>query len=125
MGIKVVGNRTYSYRRRKSKLGKNFVPTCFSAGIGKMGWSKLEDITSRLQEIVAQKDLLDLSNCSFSRFDERLPTTSLMVKKSHVYGREKDKEALVELLIRGGEAANGSPFSVISIIELRGMDRSL
>ncbi|KAJ6302909.1 hypothetical protein OIU77_016906 [Salix suchowensis] len=76
--------RTYSYRRRKSKLGKNFVPTCFSAGIGKMGWSKLEDITSRLQEIVAQKDLLDLSNCSFSRFDERLPTTSLMSSANNV-----------------------------------------
>ncbi|KAJ6777580.1 hypothetical protein OIU74_001541 [Salix koriyanagi] len=108
-----------SYRRRSSKLRKNLVPTCFAAGIGKVGWSKLEDITSRLQEIVAQKDLLDLSKCSFSRFDERLPTTSLMVKKSHVYGREKDKEALVELLIRGGEAANGSPFSKSSANNVR------
>lgn len=116
--------QTYSYRRRKSKLGKNLVPTCFAAVIGKVGWSKLEDITSRLQEIVAQKDLLDLSKCSFSRFDERLPTTSLMVKKSHVYGREKDKEALVELLIRGGEAANGSPFSVISIIGYGGVGKT-
>lgn len=117
-------SQTYRYKRRKSKLGKNLVPSCFSAGIGKMGWSKLEEITSRLQEIVAEKDLLDLSEWSLSRFNERLPTTSLMEEKPRVYGRGKDKEVLVELLMRGGEAANGSPFSVISIIGFGGVGKT-
>ncbi|XP_059638688.1 putative disease resistance RPP13-like protein 1 [Cornus florida] len=55
-----------------------------------------------------------------NRVRERLPTTSL-VDKTRVYGREKDKEAILELLLRG---ETSDEICVISIVGMGGVGKT-
>ncbi|CAK9140271.1 unnamed protein product, partial [Ilex paraguariensis] len=89
---------------------RKFIPTCctnFPRSVTlkiKMG-PKIEKITSRLQDIVKLKDDLDLRVTREARSGtERLPTTSL-VDEPRVYGREKAKQEILELLLKD-EASN-------------------
>ncbi|KAH9669050.1 putative disease resistance RPP13-like protein 1 [Citrus sinensis] len=90
--------------------------------------SKIEEVTGRLQSIIStQKDLLTMKNVisdgkSGINVGQRLPTTSL-VNEAEVYGREKDKEAIVELLLRDDSRADDG-FSVISIKGLGGVGKT-
>ncbi|KAF2319750.1 hypothetical protein GH714_018523 [Hevea brasiliensis] len=61
--------------------------------------SKIKRITARLDEINEQKDVLLLGEGGrrTNQIRERLPTTSL-VNEAQVYDRDKDKEAMIELL---------------------------
>ncbi|KAH9670464.1 putative disease resistance protein [Citrus sinensis] len=89
--------------------------------------SKIKGITARLQDIIStQKGLLDSKNVisvGKSRdVGQRLPTTSL-VNEAKVYGREKDKEAIVELLLRDDLRADDG-FPVISINGMGGVGKT-
>ncbi|KDO38230.1 hypothetical protein CISIN_1g039283mg, partial [Citrus sinensis] len=90
--------------------------------------SQIEDVTARLQSIIStQKDLLTMKNVisdgkSRINVGQRLPTTSL-VNEDEVYGREKDKEAIVELLLRDDLRADDG-FSVVSIKGLGGVGKT-
>ncbi|KAH9734050.1 putative disease resistance protein [Citrus sinensis] len=90
--------------------------------------SEIEDVTARLQSIIStQKDLLTMKNVisdgkSRINVGQRLPTTSL-VNEADVYGRKKDKEAIVELLLRDDLRADDG-FSVISIKGLGGVGKT-
>ncbi|RVW93006.1 putative disease resistance RPP13-like protein 1 [Vitis vinifera] len=91
-----------------SKL-RSLIPSCctsFTPNSIKFNaemWSKFKKITAGLQEISAQKNDLHLTeNIAGKRSTktgEILPTTSL-VDESRVYGRETDKAAIVNLLLR-------------------------
>ncbi|KAL6327671.1 hypothetical protein AAG906_022611 [Vitis piasezkii] len=91
-----------------SKL-RSLIPSCctsFTPNSIKFNaemWSKIKKITAGLQEISAQKNDLHLTeNIAGKRSTktrEILPTTSL-VDESRVYGRETDKAAIVNLLLR-------------------------
>ena len=89
-----------------SKLRK-FIPTCcvgltpssimFDANMR----SKIEDINTRLQEIVTKKNGLQLTENTGGRnrtTRSRDPATYL-VNKDHMYGRDEDKKAIVDLLL--------------------------
>uniref|UniRef100_A0A5B6ZY34 Putative disease resistance RPP13-like protein 1 n=1 Tax=Davidia involucrata TaxID=16924 RepID=A0A5B6ZY34_DAVIN len=89
--------------------------------------SKIEDITSRLQDIETQKNVLDLKvnilggvRSNNTVREMYLPTTSL-VDESSVYGREKDKEAILELL--RGESSDEN-VSVIPILGMGGVGKT-
>ncbi|KAM7266867.1 hypothetical protein ACFE04_009033 [Oxalis oulophora] len=60
--------------------------------------SKLEQITIRLEQIVKYKNDLGLMENSNAKLEERQPTTSL-VDQSRIYGRDADKERIVQLLL--------------------------
>ncbi|KAL6327686.1 hypothetical protein AAG906_022626 [Vitis piasezkii] len=91
-----------------SKL-RSLIPSCctsFTPNAIKFNaemWSKIKKITARLQEISAQKNDLHLreniAGESSTKTREILPTTSL-VDESRVYGRETDKAAIANLLLR-------------------------
>ncbi|KAH7576042.1 hypothetical protein JRO89_XS02G0281300 [Xanthoceras sorbifolium] len=86
--------------------------------------SKIKEITKRLQEITDEKNELKLIANSEERPNKvregRIPTTSL--KEAHVYGREKDQEAIIELLLKNESNEDG--LSVIPIVGMGGVGKT-
>lgn len=90
---------TTKFRKLIPSCCTNFSPRTMK--FDHMMAAKIEDVTIRLQEIEKQKDLLDLKENSAGKsrkVRQRLPTTSL-VNEAKVYGRDKEKEETVELLL--------------------------
>ncbi|XP_075643814.1 putative disease resistance RPP13-like protein 1 isoform X1 [Castanea sativa] len=87
--------------------------------------SKIKEIDTRLQEIVTQKNNLELrENAGLGRTGAtrpRVPTTSL-VNEGHTHGREEDKKAIVKLLL-SGESSNAQ-LSVIPILGMGGIGKT-
>ncbi|XP_024040906.1 putative disease resistance RPP13-like protein 1 [Citrus clementina] len=119
-----------SSRTRTSKFQK-LIPTCCttftpqSIQFDYAIMSKIKEINYRFQDIVTQKDSLGLnvSSAGRSRKDrQRLPTTSL-VTEAKVYGRETEKNEIVELLLRD-DLRNDGEFSVIPIIGMGGLGKT-
>ncbi|XP_044479420.1 putative disease resistance RPP13-like protein 1 [Mangifera indica] len=83
------------------------------------------EINTRLQDIATEKDRLGPVKNSEGRFDkvkQKLPTYSL-VNEANVYGREEDKEAIPETLLRDYFTGDGVP--VISIAGMGGIGKLL
>ncbi|XP_059653262.1 putative disease resistance RPP13-like protein 1 [Cornus florida] len=91
--------------------------------------SKIEEMNARLEEIAMQRNDMGLKEIGggmrYERVRERLPSTSL-VDKSCVYGREKDKEAILELLLLRGESetSDDETISVIPIVGMGGVGKT-
>ncbi|KAM3685996.1 hypothetical protein ACJW31_11G163000 [Castanea mollissima] len=87
--------------------------------------SKIKEIDTRLQEIVTQKNNLELrENAGLGRTGAtrpRVPTTSL-VNEGHTHGREEDKKAIVKLLL-SGESSNAQ-LSIIPILGMGGIGKT-
>ncbi|RVW63159.1 putative disease resistance RPP13-like protein 1 [Vitis vinifera] len=90
--------------------------------------SKIEEITARLQDISAQKNDLDLREIAGGWSDRKrkraqiLPTTSLVVE-SDVYGRETDKAAIVDMLLKH-DPSSDDEVSVIPIVGMGGIGKT-
>ncbi|CAK9154014.1 unnamed protein product, partial [Ilex paraguariensis] len=107
---------------------RSFLPTCcsnFQRSVGlkiKLG-PKIEEITARLEDIAKQRDALGLKvNPEVRSNTETERTTTSLVVESHVYGREKDKQEILELLLNN-ESSNDEP-SVISIVGMGGLGKT-
>ncbi|GLT25981.1 hypothetical protein SLA2020_010770 [Shorea laevis] len=84
--------------------------------------SKIKGITDRLKNIKARRDALDLkiedgTNRAVTR---RTPTTG--VSESHVFGREKDKDAILQKLLINEDGTKC--FSVIPIVGMGGLGKT-
>ena len=92
----------------------------------KMG-SKIKDITRRLEEILARKDEFGLEKVpavTQSIIWERPLTTSL-VYEPEVYGRDADKEIIIDLLlIDVPDPAYQTNVSVVPIVAMGGMGKT-
>ncbi|XP_028954175.2 putative disease resistance RPP13-like protein 1 [Malus domestica] len=77
--------------------------------------TKIEEILERLSFIVEQRDALDLKRGSRHKISQTLLSTSL-VEGSDVYGRDHDKETIIQLLL-----SNDVTCSKIGIIPIVGM----
>lgn len=97
------------FNSKKSKVQKLLIPTCCTSltprtvKFNHSLESMLGEINSRLLEMSQQKSDLGLNynnggRFKFNRMRERMPTTSL-VDESRVYVREKDKQAILDLLL--------------------------
>ncbi|KAH9750228.1 putative disease resistance RPP13-like protein 1 [Citrus sinensis] len=115
--------RTSKFRKLIPPCCTTFTPQSIQFDYGLM--SKIKEINSRFQEIVTQKNLLDLKESSAGgskKASQRLETTSL-VTEAKVYGRETEKKDVVELLLRD-DLSNDGGFSVIPIIGMGGMGKT-
>ncbi|GLT33431.1 hypothetical protein SLA2020_080250 [Shorea laevis] len=89
--------------------------------------SKVKDITVRFQRIEANISSLNLVRSAMRTGDmshkvttERLQTTSLL--EQHVYGRENDKEAILQILL--SDEGRHEPYSVIPIVGMGGIGKT-
>lgn len=110
-----------------SKVPK-FFPSCFT-GLNPGGCefssqmgSRVKRITAKFEEIIEQKKMLNLVETEGGRrvkkTMERLQSTSLV--ESQVYGREKDKDVILELLVEDEIGEVG----VLSIVGMAGVGKT-
>ncbi|KAB1221671.1 putative disease resistance RPP13-like protein 1 [Morella rubra] len=86
--------------------------------------SKIKEISTRFKVLIAQKGELSLNENVDRRSDSvrrRLPPTSL-VNEARVYGREKDKKAVLELLL--SEKCSDVEVSVLPIVGMGGIGKT-
>nr|XP_043611719.1 putative disease resistance RPP13-like protein 1 [Erigeron canadensis] len=125
-----------STRASCSKLSK-FVPTCCTNNFsprnfmyGRKIRSKLDEVNTRLDELVEQKNKLGLDlnvkleRSNKNKSDVRFHQTS-SVNESKVLGRENDKEALIGRLLGNEEASsNQKVISVVSVVGMGGLGKT-
>ncbi|XP_052113210.1 putative disease resistance RPP13-like protein 1 [Arachis duranensis] len=83
--------------------------------------TRIEEIIARLEDIAKHKDILRLEKIAAKNMSGRIPSTSL-VKKSDIFvGRDKERDAIVNLLL--DDAYNGE-LSVIPIVGMGGIGKT-
>ncbi|CAH1440667.1 unnamed protein product [Lactuca virosa] len=99
----------------------NFTPR--NIMYGQQMSSKLEEITTKLHDLVDQKNDLGLNvNVERSNITERRLEQTSLVDESKIMGREGDKEALLEKLL-GNEECDEN-VSIVSIIGMGGIGKT-
>jgi hypothetical protein len=100
----------------------SFTPTAVRINM-RLG-SEMEKITDRFNKMVKLKDDLKLSETVGRRSSTTRQTvaTTPVVTEAHVYGREKDKEALLQFLV--GEKRSDAQLSVLPIHGMGGMGKT-
>ncbi|KAL5133113.1 putative disease resistance RPP13-like protein 1 [Glycine soja] len=83
--------------------------------------SKLEDIVVTLESHLKLKESLDLKESAVENLSWKAPSTSLE-DGSHIYGREKDKEAIIKLLSE--DNSDGREVSVVPIVGMGGVGKT-
>ncbi|MED6107567.1 hypothetical protein PIB30_015316 [Stylosanthes scabra] len=86
------------------------------------GSPEREDIVGRLESVVARKTYLRLKEGAKVDLSWRIPSTSLVVS-SDIFGRNKDKEEVIKLLLDDTRHAQ-SPVAVIPIWGLGGIGKT-
>jgi hypothetical protein len=113
---------------RPSKVRKLNIPSASSTRkIDSTLQSKIKEVTDRFNEIVTRKDQLNLKETADGRSHSNTgvpaPTSVLTEPEPHVYGRGKDKEAVVELLV-GEKYCSDAQLSVIPILGMGGIGKT-
>ncbi|KAL2658557.1 hypothetical protein AAZV13_03G031200 [Glycine max] len=83
--------------------------------------SKLEDIVVTLESHLKLKESLDLKESAVENLSWKAPSTSVE-DGSHIYGRQKDKEAIIKLLLE--DNSDGSEVSVVPIVGMGGVGKT-
>ncbi|KAM2614196.1 hypothetical protein TB2_028849 [Malus domestica] len=83
--------------------------------------SMIEEILERLGFVAKQKDAFHLKAGCKHRISQTLPSTSL-VEGSDVYGRDKDKETIIKLLLSND--VTGSKIGVVPVFGMGGIGKT-
>jgi Leucine-rich repeat (LRR) protein len=82
---------------------------------------RMEGVLDRLEYLAKQKDVLGLTEGLGGKSSGRLPTTSL-VEESCIFGRDCDKEAVIDLLL--SDDGRGSGMCVVGIVGMGGIGKT-
>jgi hypothetical protein len=82
---------------------------------------KIKELLNKLEYLASQKDVLGLKQGVGGESSKRLPTTSL-VQESDIFGRNDDKETIVNLLLSND--ASGGEMCVIPIVGMGGVGKT-
>ncbi|XP_057742851.1 putative disease resistance RPP13-like protein 1 isoform X2 [Arachis stenosperma] len=83
--------------------------------------ARIEEIIARLEDIAKHKDILRLEKIAAKNMSGRIPSTSLVKKSDIFFGRDKERDAIVNLLL--DDAYNGE-LSVIPIVGMGGIGKT-
>ncbi|XP_037494098.1 LOW QUALITY PROTEIN: putative disease resistance RPP13-like protein 1 [Jatropha curcas] len=119
----------FDFEARRSKLKakpmtgssrvRKLTPNIRAVKFNKKLISKIKATTPRLEEITSRRNELDLSERPVKLW-ERIPATCL-VNHAEIYGREKDKKAILELL---NSESSDRRVALISIVGMGGIGKT-
>ncbi|TKY63574.1 putative disease resistance RPP13 protein 1 [Spatholobus suberectus] len=84
--------------------------------------SKLKDIADRLDNVLKQKESLNLKEISLENNEPWKAETTSLEDGYDIYGRDKDKEVIIKLLLE--DSSDGEQVSVISIVGMGGVGKT-
>ncbi|KAG6672990.1 hypothetical protein I3842_16G087300 [Carya illinoinensis] len=110
---------------------RNIVPSLFTFTPSDVTFknklrSKITEINTRFNDLVTQKDQLNLKENSSPRPNKRrkiLPSTSV-VTEDYIYGREEVKEAVIQLLMSDKHSDALTKVNVIPIVGMGGIGKT-
>jgi hypothetical protein len=83
---------------------------------------KIKEVLDKLEYVARQKDVLGLKESVGRESSKRLPTTSL-VEESGIFGRNDDKEKIINLLL-SDDACGNENLNVIPIVGMGGIGKT-
>ncbi|KAL2326232.1 hypothetical protein Fmac_025290 [Flemingia macrophylla] len=84
--------------------------------------SKIKVINERLETLANERHELGLSEVAY-RCSNKINETTSMVNESYIYGRDKDKEKIIQLLMEN-RTSHGDEVLVISIVGMPGVGKT-
>ena len=115
---KMEGDSRSSFPRKLLKRLK-LMPTSLES-FDKAIKPEIEEILERLKVLLAPSNNPGLKIVEIKKLPERLPAP--LVEDSDVYGRDAEKEAIIQLLL--SDDASGEPLSVIPIVGMGGIGKT-
>ncbi|KAL4282963.1 hypothetical protein GQ457_16G029440 [Hibiscus cannabinus] len=113
------------------KVWKFIVPPCFRAiNLNTTKFDaeikfKIGEITASLNDLVVQKNFLRLEEIGRGGSEKVLQrNTTSLVDESRVYGRESDKDTIVNLLLMDGREMGRGEIDVVSIVGMGGVGKT-
>ncbi|KAG4127083.1 hypothetical protein ERO13_D10G197201v2, partial [Gossypium hirsutum] len=110
--------RGSSSKRSRLNIPHSFNDVLFNRDI----MSKIRDLTAKLKDLEPQRNKLELrmTDCERpTRLEQRLQPASLEIE-NHVYGRDKDKQTILDLLLKSDDERN----FVIPILGIGGIGKT-
>nr|KAJ0216571.1 hypothetical protein LSAT_V11C300149060 [Lactuca sativa] len=106
-----------------SKVRKLIPTCCTNFSLSSRMHGKLDDIATKLQELVDAKNNLGLSVITYEMPKVKRYEASLVDARA-IVGREGDKNALVQKLLGGHDESSSQNFSIVPIVGMGGVGKT-